>query len=75
MEEPNLQCVPKPRAYKVLLTPGELIGSAAGLGSGAAQTAHTERTANLRAAFVAPPGCLLLSGAYRGMRGYMPERV
>ncbi|EFN55218.1 hypothetical protein CHLNCDRAFT_52598 [Chlorella variabilis] len=59
MDEPNLQCVPKPRAYKVLLTPGEL-GSAA---SGA--SAHADRTANLRAAFVAPPGCVLLSADYR----------
>jgi hypothetical protein len=66
MDEPNLQCVPKPRAYKVLLSQGS--GGAAAAASAASgspagdASAHATRTANLRAAFVAPPGRVLLSG-------------
>ncbi|PRW44411.1 helicase and polymerase-containing TEBICHI isoform X1 [Chlorella sorokiniana] len=63
MDEPNLQCVPKPRAYKVLLSPSD---AAAAAGSGEDKASgHELRTANLRAAFVAPPGCVLLSADYR----------
>lgn len=62
MDEPNLQCVPKPRAYKVLLS-----SSQAAAGSDADEASgHALRTANLRAAFVAPPGCVLLSGGWTG---------
>ena len=60
MDYPNLQCVPKPRAYKVLLTPSKQASAASDA------SAHTERTANLRAAFVAPPGFVLLSGGGSG---------
>jgi hypothetical protein len=60
MDEPNLQCVPKPRDYKVLLTQGtQAPGS-----DTSNRSAHTMRTANLRGAFVAPPGFLLLSGVW-----------
>lgn len=74
MDAPNLQCVPKPRAYKVLLAAGEA-GISPGIGGGGSGNGgapggsdrgsglHAMRTANLRAAFVAPPGCVLLSGA------------
>ena len=62
MDEPNLQTVPKPHAYKVLLS-----ASDAARPSDQA-SAHAMRTANLRAAFVAPPGFLLLSGGH-GARG------
>lgn len=63
MDEPNLQCVPKPRAYKVLLSPADAAGAAGSAGEQA--SGHEMRTANLRAAFVAPPGCVLLSGGFR----------
>lgn len=59
MDEPNLQTVPKPLDYKVLLTASEAV--AAGSDGGQA-SAHAPRTSNLRAAFVAPPGFVLLSG-------------
>ena len=82
MDEPNLQCVPKPRAYQVLLAPGEA-GISPGVGGGGSDNGsapgcsergsglHAMRTANLRAAFVAPPGCLLLSG--RALGGGWPR--
>lgn len=57
MDEPNLQTVPKPRTYQVLL-------SQAAAASGTQRT-HEERRANLRTAFVAPPGRVLLSADYR----------
>lgn len=67
MDEPNLQTVPKPRAYKVLRSSSEAEGAAtAAAASEQGSAAHTQRTANLRAAFVAPPGYVLLSGASGG---------
>lgn len=71
MDEPNLQTVPKPQDYKVLLSQGSGGAAAtdtASLASGPA-SAHATRTANLRAAFVAPPGHVLLSGGRRGGEG------
>jgi hypothetical protein len=79
MDEPNLQCVPKPRAYHVLLAAGEA-GISPGVGGGGSGNdgaptggggergsgLHAMCTANLRAAFVAPPGCLLLLGECLG---------
>ena len=65
MDEPNLQTVPKPRAYKVLMSPSE----AACAGSEDQASGHALRTANLRVAFVAPPGCVLLSGASSALPG------
>ncbi|KAL4428417.1 hypothetical protein ABPG75_002506 [Micractinium tetrahymenae] len=59
MDEPNLQTVPKPRAYKVLLSQGDAAGDQASDGG------HAMRTANLRSAFVVPPGMVLLSADYR----------
>lgn len=64
MDEPNLQCVPKPRAYKVLLSPSDAAAAAAAASEEDQASGHEMRTANLRAAFVAPPGCVLLSGAW-----------
>ncbi len=64
MDEPNLQCVPKPRAYKVLLSPSDAAAAAVAASEEDQASGHALRTANLRAAFVAPPGCVLLSGAW-----------
>lgn len=60
MDEPNLQTVPKPLAYKVMLT-----GSGGASGQ-ASEGGHAMRTANLRSAFVVPPGFVLLSGTLEG---------
>lgn len=63
MDEPNLQTVPKPRAYKVLRSASEAEAAAEGDAASAQSSGgHALRTANLRAAFVAPPGYVLLSG-------------
>ena len=71
MDEPNLQCVPKPRAYKVLLSPSDVAAAAAATSDEDQASGHAMRTANLRAAFVAPPGCVLLSGAWVLQSGWV----
>ncbi|KAK9836945.1 hypothetical protein WJX81_001769 [Elliptochloris bilobata] len=54
-EAPNLQCIPRPRAFQVYDSHTPAGGGPKGL--------H-EHNANLRAAFVAPPGRVLLSADY-----------
>lgn len=56
-DRPNLQTVPKARALLLLLTQSQPT----------TQPKHELRTvvANVRCAFIAPPGCLLLSADYR----------
>ena len=68
MDEPNLQTVPKPRDFKVLLPSAEQEGA------GSQHSPHATRTSNLRAAFVAPPGFVLLSGARAG-NSHLPSRA
>ena len=59
MDEPNLQTVPKPYTYYAVATPPLTDGSGTLSGN------HRLHTINMRRAFVAPPGCLLLSADYR----------
>lgn len=66
MDEPNLQTVPKPVTYTALFPQQLLPGSGAPPGAEVSTSGnHQQRTVNLRRAFVAPPGRLLLSADYR----------
>jgi DNA polymerase theta len=65
MDEPNLQNVPKPIHFHVAVTPGpEAVGDPLAEGAPAASR-RRRHDCNLRRAFVAPPGCVLLSADYR----------
>lgn len=58
MDEPNLMCVPKPLEYS-------LDPSSQSQPSSSASTSPKQCLSNMRRAFVAPPGCVLLSADYR----------
>lgn len=66
MEEPSLQTIPKPITFTRTLTPSSQpgSGSSSGTGSGGAGGRVVEESCNLRAAFVAPPGAVLVSVDY-----------
>ncbi|CAL8465203.1 g4738 [Coccomyxa elongata] len=61
MEEPNLQNVPKPRAFNVEATQTQRTTEAAAI------PARRDHDANIREAFVAPAGRVLLSADYAQM--------
>lgn len=69
MEEPSLQTIPRPLDYELAITPASQAAAAEGAG-GAGTAAEGEaprmqqQQVNIRAAFVAPPGCVLLSADY-----------
>eukprot|EP00878_Enallax_costatus_P017338 GHUV01018210.1.p1 GENE.GHUV01018210.1~~GHUV01018210.1.p1 ORF type:complete len:407 (+),score=127.89 GHUV01018210.1:1266-2486(+) len=63
MEEPSLQTIPRPLDYELAITPASqnVAEEAAG---GAAAPLMQQQQVNIRAAFVAPPGCVLISADY-----------
>lgn len=61
MEEPSLQTIPRPLDYELAITPTSQNGATA-TGDGA--QLMQQQQVNIRAAFVAPPGCVLLSADY-----------
>jgi hypothetical protein len=63
MEEPSLQTIPKPITFTRTLTPSSQPGSGAA-GGGRQSPQVVEESCNLRAAFVAPPGWVLVSVDY-----------
>lgn len=63
MDEPNLQTVPRPLTY--LLPASQPQQGVLGGGAAPCCAAHQPHTVNLRRAFVAPPGSVLLSADYR----------
>jgi DNA polymerase theta len=76
VDEPNLQTVPKPIVYDLTeYVDGDGSGRGGGGGGGAAGGAAprppplppTKIPVNVRAAIVAPPGCVLLAADYREM--------
>ena len=75
MEEPSLQTIPKPVVYERRLTDGSIAAAAGMLEDGVTEEADVgaggdgvgvvvREVSNLRAAFVAPPGWLLISADY-----------
>ncbi|PSC72337.1 helicase and polymerase-containing TEBICHI, partial [Micractinium conductrix] len=67
MDKPNLQCVPKPHELRRLLPRGS-----AEEGEGISSSGnHRLSEANVRAALVAAPGCVLLSADYRQIELHM----
>lgn len=66
MEEPSLQCSPRPHQLRCLLSPAARgAAQASGADGISASGNHSLGTANIRSLLVAAPGCLLLSADYR----------
>ena len=63
MDEPNLQTIPRPTEF--LLESSQTFGAMGGAGQGGGEGDFTTHGSNIRAAFVAPPGCAGMGAADR----------